>query len=377
MSIVDTFSNAFSELVQVWDDSAMLRLVATLLVPVVAWLVRKPLASLVIKLFTMLGKQVGFGLSDEIKQSAHAPIEVMVVTLGALVSLDIIQFPEPYFGFIEKLLISIVVAVVFAVVFASCQYIPQYYKDSKQLGSATGQLNWVVHGAQFVVVFIGIAAILKVWGIDIGPALTGVGLFGAAIALGAQDFLMNMLGGFNNAAERRFVVGDWIRIEGMVEGTVESIDLRSTVIRRFDKAPVHVPNSVLANKLLINYSRRPHRRIDWTISLTYATAIDTLRTIRDRVEKFIDDSKLFFSPAHTDRYVSIDAFTDSSIDIQIVCFSQSNVKAEYLHTKEELALAIKSIVAEAGGQFAFPSRSIYVETVTGEEPADQPGLGNL
>ena len=57
----------------------------------------------------------------------------------------------------------------------------------------------------------------------------------------------------------------------------------------------------------------------------------------------------------------IDSFNDSSIDMLVLCFSQSNVWADYLEAKEELALSIKSIVMEAGGGFAFPSRSIYIE----------------
>lgn len=376
MALIDTLKQIITEVGQAWDDSGPLHILIALVVPLVAWMARKPLANFVIKLFSALGKNLGFDLSDAIKESASPPIRVLVVVFGLLVAHENIQLPEPYFGFMEKLLVSISVAVVFSVVYSACQYIPQYF-ENRQNTQAPDQLGWVVHVAQFVVVFVGIAAVFKVWGIDVGPVLTGMGLAGAAVALAAQDFLMNLLAGFNNAAERRFNVGDWIRVEGMVEGTVESVDLRSTVIRRFDKAPVHVPNSVLANKLLINFSRRPHRRIDWTISLTYDTSIDTLRMIRERVEQYIDDSDQFYSPGLTDRYVRIDAFTDSSINIQIVCFSQSNVKAEYLKAKEDLALAIKSIVAEAGGSFAFPSRSIYMQTSSGEESANHSGADNL
>ena len=97
------------------------------------------------------------------------------------------------------------------------------------------------------------------------------------------------------------------------------------------------------------------------VSLTYTTPIDALRTIRDRVEKYIDDSDRFVPPDQAPRYVRIDSFNDSSIDMLVLCFSESNVWGDYLVAKEELALAIKSIVADSGGDFAFPSRSIYSE----------------
>ncbi len=113
-------------------------------------------------------------------------------------------------------------------------------------------------------------------------------LAGAAVALA----------GFNNAAERRFRERDWICVNGLIEGTVESVDLRSTLERRFDKAPVYVPNSELANNLLINFSRCPHRRISWKLSLTY------------------------------------NSFNDSSIDM-LVLFSQSNVWGDYVEASPE------------------------------------------
>ena len=147
--------------------------------------------------------------------------------------------------------------------------------------------------------------------------------------------------------------------------------------RRFDKAPVYVPNSELANNLLINFSRCPHRRIYWKISLTYATSIDILRTIREQIEQYIDDSGFFVAPDLAARYVRIDSFNDSSIDMLVLCFSQSNVWADYLEAKEELALAIKSIVTEVGGKFAFPSRSIYMEASPEEQPVGVSDTGSV
>ncbi len=63
----------------------------------------------------------------------------------------------------------------------------------------------------------------------------------------------------------------------------------------------------------------------------------------------------------------IDSLNDSSIDMAVICFSQSSDWSIYTKAKEELALAIKSIVAEAGGSFAFPSRSIYMKHSLEEE----------
>lgn len=76
----------------------------------------------------------------------------------------------------------------------------------------------------------------------------------------------NLIGGLLVNGEKRFNLGDWIKVEGVVEGTVEDIGFRSTMVRRFDKAPVYVPNSQLADKAVTNFSAMTHRRIYWNKS---------------------------------------------------------------------------------------------------------------
>ncbi len=370
MTLAENLTQVVTQVSQAWDEAGPFRVAIALIVPVIAWLIRKPVANLVLKLSKMIAKGVGFTLGEQIEETVRPAVEVFVVAFGALIAHDSIQMPEPYFGIVGNLITTVSVTAVFVVVYSSSSFIPHLFVG-KHASRVREQISWVVRLVQFIVVFVGIAAVLKVWGVDLGPVLTGMGLAGAAVALAAQDYLKNLLAGFNNAAERRFREGDWISVEGLIEGTVESVDLRSTLVRRFDKAPVYVPNSELANNLLINFSRSPHRRIKWKISLTYATTVDTLRTIRKRIEQYIDESDLYVNADLAARYVRIDSFNDSSIDMQILCFSQSNVWADYLEAKEELALAIKSIVGKAGGNFAFPSRSIYMESSVPAEPGSE------
>ena len=125
--------------------------------------------------------------------------------------------------------------------------------------------------------WFGAATILEIWGIKIGPILAGLGLFGVAVALGAQDLFKNLISGFLVIAEKRFNPGDWIRVDGEVEGTVETINFRSTLVRRFDKAPVFVPNSKLSDNSVINFSSMTFRRIYWVIGVEYRTTVDQLR----------------------------------------------------------------------------------------------------
>src|SRR5690606_34512798 len=115
-------------------------------------------------------------------------------------------------------------------------------------------INWIAKGVRFFVIVIAIAAILDIWGIAIGPILAGLGVLGVAVALGAQDLFKNLIAGALILTEKRFDIGEWILVEGVVEGDVEKIGFRSTLIRRFDKAPVYVPNAKLSDDAVINFS---------------------------------------------------------------------------------------------------------------------------
>ena len=81
---------------------------------------------------------------------------------------------------------------------------------------------------------LGTVAILELWGIRVGPVIAGLGLFGVAVALGAQDLFKNLISGIMILMEKRFTVGDVILVSGEVEGVVEQIGFRSTLVRRFD-----------------------------------------------------------------------------------------------------------------------------------------------
>jgi MscS family membrane protein len=224
-------------------------------------------------------------------------------------------------------------------------------------------VEWIVKAAKIAFVVLGAATILEMWGIAVAPIIAGLGLFGVAVALGAQDLFKNLIAGLFVIGERRFHPGDWIHVDGVVEGTVQQIGFRTTTVRRFDRAPVYVPNARLADNAVTNFSRMSHRRIRWMVGVEYRTSLEQLRQIRDGIERYILDNDEFADPSEVPTFVRIDSFNDSSIDILVYCFTNTIVWGDWLEIKERLAYAIKEIVEGAGTGFAFPSRSIYLETL--------------
>ncbi len=230
----------------------------------------------------------------------------------------------------------------------------------------TAMIEWFVKALKFIVILIGGAAILEIWGIEVVPLIAGLGLFGVAVALGAQDLFKNLIAGLFVIGERRFHTGDWIKVEGQLEGTVEQIGFRTTKIRRFDKAPVYVPNSILSDNVVTNFSEMTHRRIKWLIGIEYRSSVDQLRDIRNAIEAHLAENEAFAKPDEVATFVHVDHFSDSSINILLYCFTKTTDWIEWLQIKEDLALSIKEIVEGAGASFAFPSQSIYVESLPGD-----------
>ncbi|NQU57278.1 MAG: mechanosensitive ion channel family protein, partial [Rhodospirillales bacterium] len=232
----------------------------------------------------------------------------------------------------EHLVRSLIAFAIFWALFRLVDPLSQFLKRLEKVFT-TAMVEWLVKAIKAAFVFIGAATILQIWGIQVGPILAGLGLFGVAVALGAQDLFKNLIAGILIIAEKRFNTGDWIRVEGTVEGTVETIGFRSTVVRRFDKAPVFVPNTKLSDSAVVNFSSMTHRRIYWKIGVEYRTTVDQLRTIRDGIEGYVMENEAFAKPPETLLFVRIDSFSDSSIDIMLYCFTKTTNWGDWLEIK--------------------------------------------
>ncbi len=300
-------------------------------------------------------------------ETLENPIRFTIVVMGVFFATQHLELPGIYAEIAENIVRSLIAFTIFWGFLELIRPLSGFLTRLEK--HFTHELvEWLIKALRITVVLIGAATILQIWGIQVAPIIAGAGLLGVAVALGAQDLFKNLIAGLLIIGEKRFRKGDWIRVEGVVEGTVESIGFRSTVVRRFDKAPVMVPNTNLSDTAVTNFSSMTHRRIYWKIGVTYSTSIDQLRDIRDQIEAYILETSDFASPSDVATFVRIDSFNASSIDIMVYCFTRTTVWGEWLEIKERLAYQIKSVVEGAGSSFAFPSQSIYVESIASERP---------
>ncbi len=301
-------------------------------------------------------------LDDQLVDVLAGPFRLLFVVLGIFFALNAIELEGMLDQFANNLVKTLIAYVIFWGLYNSIGPMKQILRRLERVLSVE-MVAWVITGSRWAIVAVGAATILQMWGIQVAPIIAGLGLFGVAIALGAQDLFKNLIGGLCILIEKRFHNGDWILAEGVVEGTVEKIGFRSTLVRRFDASPVYVPNQRLSDNAVTNFSKMTYRRINWVINLEYRTTLEQLRSIRDQIEQYLVTTPDFVQPPKASLYVKVDKFGPSSIDLIINTFTHTTVTVEWLTCKENLAIEIKKIVENAGAGFAFPSQSLYVESL--------------
>jgi MscS family membrane protein len=302
-------------------------------------------------------------VDDKVVDALIPPVKFIPVILGIFLAAQYLKLDGDLAEFIQRVEKSMIAFVIFWAIHRSAEPLSHSVKKLERLLNRS-MFQWVFKALKVIIVFIGAAVILEIWGIAVGPLLAGLGLFGAAVALGAQDLFKNLIGGITILAEKRFHPGEWICVDGVVEGIVEEIGFRSTKVRRFDKAPVHVPNAQLSDAAVTNFSRMTFRRIYWKVGVEYRTTTEQLKIIRDGIMKYIEESGDFEVSDAVNTFVRVDSFNNSSIDIMVYCFTRSIIWGEYLEAKEKFAFEVKKVVEEdAGTGFAFPSQSVYLESM--------------
>jgi len=359
MNIFENFSSLFFE---VWNKGILgvdiFQILIGLGIFLIFLLFRGLISKIIINRLKKIAKKTTNKLDDTFVQAMEGPARFFPIVIGFFIASYYLEFSPESQSFIDNVNKSLITILIFWLIHQFIQPVSYLLGGLEKL--LTKELiGWIVKAFKILIVILGAAAVLELWGIKIGPIIAGLGLFGVAVALGAQDLFKNLISGILVLVEKRFRVGDWIIVENIIEGIVERIGFRSTVVRKFDKSIAIIPNFQFAENAVINISETTNWIISWVITLQYNTTVEQLKKIRDEIEKYVTTHKDFkTSLGHA---VRVDKFSDSSIDMYIRCFTVTDDWDEWLAVKERLAIEIKQIVEKNKASFAFPSQSIYVE----------------
>ncbi len=207
------------------------------------------------------------------------------------------------------------------------------------------------------VLFIG----QNIFALNISALLASAGVVGLACALAAKDTVSNFFGTLVIVADAPFKPGD--RIEcGSVCGIVKQVGMRSSRIVTDDESVCTVPNSMLTNALLFQRNRRGHLKRIIDLGLTYSTGRYKMMLALEILHRIMDDFHGRDLPGFEPR-IFFAGFGEYALNIRAIIFFKTESFAEEERMLGELNMLILQHFNDAGLEFAFPTRTVFVENI--------------
>ena len=216
----------------------------------------------------------------------------------------------------------------------------------------------VIRIIKVVVVIITLLIIMQELGLSISGLLAFGGVGGLIVGLAAKDLLSNFFGGMMIFFDRPFRVGEFIKSpDRNIEGIVEKIGWRLTVVRTFSKNVLYIPNTAFSSIIVENATRMSNRRINETIGIRYDD-LDKMKSIIEDVNKLLhDDPKIDQSQKAK---VYFKSFSASSCDFFIYAFTVTKDWEEFLAIKQDILLKVANIIDEHNAEIAYPTSKVFI-----------------
>ena len=308
-----------------------------------------------------IAKKTTSKVDDDILDSIKNPIDLLFIIIGANFAKIFLTIEPTFNTVLDHIIRSGFIAIVFwifinilAHLSSSISQITDKFGDKINPDVA----NFIIKSIRFFMIIIAFIAVLQEWGYNISGFLASLGLVGMAFALAAKDTASNLFGSLVIFTDKPFKVGDWIRTPE-VEGTIESVGIRSTKVRTFAQALVTVPNGTLANSAILNWSAMGKRRIKMNVGLTYDTSIHSIENIIKEIKEMLKSHKDINQDVI---YVYFSKFDNSSLNIFCYYFTNTTNWDEFMRVREDTYFKIMKIVESNGSSFAFPTQTLHIET---------------
>ena len=217
-------------------------------------------------------------------------------------------------------------------------------------GAATSLLRLGRRAIELLIVFSGVLATLRHFGIDATPALAGLGVGGIAVALAAQKTLENVIAGASLIFDQAVRVGDVLKM-GDVVGTVDQIGLRSTRIRTLDRTIVSVPNGQIANASLETMSARDKYWFHPVVALGCETEPESLHAVLDGIRTLLARHPAVDAKSVSARLVRVGPL---SLDVEIYAYLSARDWSQFLEMQEQLLFEVTALVRRTGARIAVP-----------------------
>lgn len=295
---------------------------------------------------------------DLILELLRGPVKVIAFVLLLHIGLRLFAWPDWTALFISN---GLKIVVACSLTYIAVKFVDlmvglwQQRTQAAQEGLVDLQLFPIIRKTlKIFVVVVAVLVTSQNLGMNVTGLLASLSIGGLAVGLAAQDTLSNLFGAVAIFADKPFRVGDRIQLD-TVDGTVETIGLRSTRVRNQDGHLVTIPNKTLANANIVNVSKRPNIKTVMNIGVTYDTSAERV----ERATRILDE--VFRPhPKTADLLISFNKFDSSALNIQVVHWWNSTDYKEYVLGMQQLNLELKRRFDVEGISFAFPTQTVYL-----------------
>ena len=320
-----------------------------------------------ILLFTGISKKTATDFDDIILKSIQKPLTYLIILVSLILIFEALNSLFQIFEFFDTSKV-IYLLIVILISWTLLRILNGYYsnksflrnlKESDDPMVVEQTYEITIRIFKIIVIIITALTLMQEFGLSISGLLAFGGVGGLVIGLAAKDLLSNFFGGLMIFLDRPFKVGEFIKSPDRdIEGIVESIGWRLTVVRTFSKNVLYIPNSAFANIVVENATRMTNRRINQIIGLRY----DDL----DKIPKIVDDVRIYLE-SHNDidqsnkPTVYFQSFSASSCDFFIRAFTKTKDWREFLKTKEQVLYKVSEIINNHNAAIAFPTMTIEMD----------------
>jgi MscS family membrane protein len=351
------FLDSFPEFIRVWT----LRGLALILTLALLLIVRYYAEKKVLRPIRLAVKLTRSDVDDRIIRAIVFPLRV-AIWIGVFMLLSRLLIPNDleYSGavWVTSKLLGLVVALIFIYRMIDI-LLPTTRAWFRMTGIVIEErlLPFIRVSMKILLITLGIVLVIQELGYDINALLTALGVGGFGLSLAAKDTVANVFGFVSIVGDRPCDVGDYIKTPHG-EGIVEEVGIRSTKLRQLDQAVVSIPNNLLNNCYILNWSRLQKRRIDMKITVRYDTSTERLSQFMERARAMLADRP---TVQEDSIIVFLTDFNISSLDILVRCFVKIADWKEFTAEKERIMVELFRLAQDVDVQFAFNSMSLYVE----------------
>lgn len=294
------------------------------------------------------------------KMPFYKPLKIFFIFLGIFIATRVLQIQGKAMNIIE-LTFKIICVILFAKALAGC-----FTTDSKTMRKLQrkfmteaddNRVNFIYKTIRCVIYIIAVLVVIALLGINLNTILAGLGVGSVVLTLAAQDTAKNLFGGVMILVDKPFAIGDWIQTTNY-EGIVEDISFRSTGIRTFDNSLVNIPNGVLSNEAVINWSKMEKRKYKLDLKLPLDTPVDVIQRITSKIYFMLINHP---NVINDDTYVKFDEIDPDGVSIMIYVFTNSVDYGSYLNAKEHINKNILEILEKEGVDLAYPTSTVLVK----------------